>query len=110
MHSESLPPSMVSGSDAEYEIPFLHNLYWNSDLRYEGLGVQQNHLLGSRDEDHWQSRMSGMCLCQINSLVWVESCTIGHEGEAFLVSPTVSWEYKGTPARKRSHDEVLFHA
>ena len=61
---------------------FISNLYRNSDLTYEGLGVRQNHVLGSRDEDHWQFRMSGKCLCQIDSLVWVESCTIGHEGEA----------------------------
>ncbi len=73
---------MVLGSDAEYETPFLYTLCRNSDLKYEGLGVQQNHLLGSREENLWQFPMSGMCRCQINSLVWVESCNIGHEGEA----------------------------
>ena len=60
---------MVLGSDAEYETPFLYTLYRNSDLTYEGLGMHQNHLLGSREEDHWQFRMSGMCRCQTNSLV-----------------------------------------
>lgn len=54
MHSELLPPSMVLDSDADYETTFLHNLYRNSALTYEALGVPQNHLLGSRDEDHWQ--------------------------------------------------------
>ena len=63
MRRKSLPPSMVLGLDAEYENPFLHILYRNSDMIYEGLGMQQNHLLGSRDEHHWQFRMSGMCLC-----------------------------------------------
>ena len=87
MRSESLPPSMVLVSDVEYETTFLHHLYWNSDLRYEGLAVQQNHLLGSRDRDHWQIRLSGMWLCQINGLVCEESCTIGHEGEAASGQP-----------------------